>query len=165
MPPIEQRIPFNIPPEMLKGLKSGVEAFGNDPMFGEVMPWGLAGFAIGALSGLVVYAKKYSVTKAVEELDHYAAELEVETKDKKTSRSDRESAVTQLRLLKELRERFVALEPKPTTEPVRIEFTPGPVSAPTAAPASEPTVEDSRAAAKQRAKNAKKTRHTRRARK
>lgn len=126
--PATPPLPFDIPPDMLKKLQSGAELLSNEPMFGEVLPWGLAGFAIGALSGLVVYAKKYSVEAAIKELDAYAAELEEERRDKKNARwplgrvGRVTSAEVELRLLRELRLRLIELGPK-KTEPVKIEIT------------------------------------------
>ncbi len=134
VPPIPIEIPFDLSPKWLKGMQDALSSLSADAMFTEVMPWGVAGFAIGALSGLVVYAKKYSVAAALKELDTYAEELLADVKKNKKGQvtgnsrwpSGRIGSVTahevELRLLKELRERLVALEPK-KSEPVKIEIT------------------------------------------
>jgi len=130
--------PFNIPPEVFAKMGEGLQVFAKDPMLTEVMPWGLAGFAIGALSGLVVYAKKYSITRAIEELDLYVIELERDAKDKKVAQTVRTQIATHLMRLADLRERLVALEPKKNEvegccgEPVKVEVTHTP------APKNEP---------------------------
>jgi len=134
VPPVPVNIPFDLPPKALKAMQEGLSSLSADSMFTEVMPWGIAGFAIGALSGLVVYAKKYSVAAALKELDAYAEELLADAKKNKKGQvkgssrwpSGRVGSVTahevELRLLKELRERLVALEPK-KSKPVKIEIT------------------------------------------
>jgi len=104
--------PFNIPPEVFAKMGEGLQVFAKDPMLTEVMPWGLAGFAIGALSGLVVYAKKYSITRAIEELDLYVIELNRDAMDKKVAQTVRTQIASHLMRLADLRERLVALEPK-----------------------------------------------------